>query len=483
MNSDSSSLVFLTQPWEAWAKTYPQQKAVIDLIHKQEWSYENLANQAHFLAHQWQAFQLPFGSRIALTLDASGTWIAAIWAAWMLGWVWAPIPPQTPSLRAQHQLDLFDPALIFDGQQTHLQTPKLPPCHPDAAYLFFTSGSTGTPKGVLVGKQGLTPLWQAQIQAFEVQHDSRTTWMLSPAFDASLSDIGVALTAGATLIISSAQHWKQVKTWKEDVERHQISHIDIPPSLLAIWSKHHQRVFPKGLPSCLKTLIVGGEASPQYSIDFWSNQVRWVNVYGPTEATVCTSLNLLKPGMGEASLGQPLSGIFYKVLPLDSDNPDVEEVNEGELWIGGEAVALEYWQNPLLTKERFFKDNQGQKWFKTGDFVEKKSKQEWIWQGRIDRQIKRHGQLLHLDEVEQTFYRLPSVNQAVVFLDEQDDLIVALPEHLQSHKAHLESQIQLLLPKWGQPQHWWFTGMFPKTLSGKINRKELQTQWQKKRKP
>src|SRR5262249_6326327 len=69
------------------------------------------------------------------------------------------------------------------------------------AYAIYTSGSTGEPKGVLVEHRGVVNLLDAQILAFGLTPGSRALWVLSPAFDASVSDVGTVLLSGATLCI------------------------------------------------------------------------------------------------------------------------------------------------------------------------------------------------------------------------------------------------------------------------------------------
>src|SRR5262249_774633 len=71
----------------------------------------------------------------------------------------------------------------------------------ELAYVIYTSGSTGQPKGVLVTQRGITGLLDAQIEAFGLGPGCRSLWLLSPLFDASVSDVGTALLAGATLCI------------------------------------------------------------------------------------------------------------------------------------------------------------------------------------------------------------------------------------------------------------------------------------------
>jgi non-ribosomal peptide synthetase component F len=348
------------------------------------------------------------------------------------------------------------------------------------AYVFFTSGSTGVPKGVLVGDGGLDALWETQTKAFGMDETSVSTWMLSPAFDASVSDVGCALWCGSTLLVVPAGRWKRPRTFLEDVTQYGVTHMDAPPALLALWARKSQTLFSGGIPPTLKTLIVGGEVSPPDSVDFWTRHLRWVNVYGPTETTVCSSLEVLDGNTGThiPTLGDPLPGIAYRVLEAGSTCPDGPEVTDGELWIGGEAVALGYLQQPDLSAERFFED-QGRRWFKTGDRVEKTTtggRDVWVYKGRMDRQVKRHGQLLHLDEVEQVLQAVPGVVCGVVVVDSHDHLVGLLSDGVD--ETVLMTHLQSRLPAWGVPRHWFVAPDWSLTQSGKPDRTALLAQWE-----
>lgn len=460
-----TALPALVAPWAAHAAAAGEHPALLDLGTGETWSWARLAEEAARRAKRWRAAGLRPGDRVALCLPAGPEWVASVWAAWLCSAVWSPLPPGGPEERNKALHAALDPRLTVSlgGTARHHET--LAPCPPDAAYLVHTSGSTGVPKGVLVGAAGLPTLWAEQARWFGTTPDTRASWMLSPAFDASVSDIGVALTAGACLAIVPPGRWRRFGAFARDLAEHGIGQIDAPPSWLGLWA---HREPPEGL----RCVVAGGEPTPSPILAAWSSKVRWVNVYGPTEATVCTSAQIRRVAPGEeaqVTLGEPLPGVRYRLQEPGRACPDGAELAQGELWIGGPAVALGYWNDPVRTAERFAAFD-GTRWFRTGDAVIHREG-AWIYEGRLDRQIKRRGQMLHLDEVETVLAALPGVRTAVAFVDRRDRLAVAVDTDVPTEalRAHAAER----LPMWGRPQRWVRRTDWPRTATGKVDKRAL----------
>ena len=164
-----------------------------------------------------------------------------------------------------------------------LQCPA-PRSSSDLAYVIYTSGTTGRPKGVAVEHRGLVGLLDAQIKAFDLRPESRVLLFLSQSFDASLSDIGTPLLSGAAACIETALELSasfSPNVLAETLRNRRITHVDLPPALLAVLDVND-------CPPSLETIVIGGEVCPVEVVQRWSRKVRLVNVYGPTEATICT---------------------------------------------------------------------------------------------------------------------------------------------------------------------------------------------------
>lgn len=457
----------LTLTWRDHAKSLGSRAALHELGSNVVWSWNRLLQEVEDRRTQLRALGLVPGSRVVFLDEASPCWIAWMWACFEEAIVWCPLPPAQAIARRALQIKHCDPHAGVENDCLRLLDGSLELCPPESAYLIYTSGSTGDPKGVLVGRSGLMALWQAQQALFCTTQDTRAAWMLSPAFDASVSDVGVALTAGAMLFIVPPGRWMRYHSWQHDMDAHRIDQVDAPPSWLGLWHK-------KRPPASLRTIVAGGEPTPLGILQAWSNQVCWINVYGPTETTVCTSAEVRTGSdrdLVQASIGTPFAHVRYALHPFSGET----DQTVGELWIGGAAVALGYWKDPVLTRERFI-DRDGIRWFKTGDWVER-TPTKWIWKGRLDRQVKRNGKLLNLDEVESVAMQCPGISLACVIIDDADKLCLVVPPDAPANDTVM-SWCMNNLPAWGKPSRIMRLKDFPKTQTDKVDRDRVRARLQ-----
>lgn len=367
-------------------------------------------------------YHLPSYSKVALCLPRGIDYIASLLACWeenlcvcpCVGSMEEMVPFVDPSLRIDEGIS--SPNVTF--------IPLKDPCPVPTSYIITTSGSSGPFKMVAVPPFYLPSLWINQSKFFQVDHTSHTSWMLSPNFDASFSDIGVALSTGSTLLIATNNDWSSPKRFLKDLEDYRVSHIDAPPSFLNVLRK-------KKVPSFLKTVVTGGEVTPSSIVQAWGKDVRWVNVYGPTEATVCTSMCVLHPYDNDelSLLGEPLPLVSYALINEDNPVPHAPLPNEeGELCISG-PLAHGYVGNPEKTQESFPVFD-GVRWYKTGDWVKYDEKWGYRFLFRLSRVVKHLGKWVLLDEMEEQLSGMVGVDQAIVhqkdgvlqgFIKKEDD--------------------------------------------------------------
>ncbi|MFK7767826.1 MAG: amino acid adenylation domain-containing protein [Mariniblastus sp.] len=451
-------------------------------------SYRQLWNTSGVIARQINQFGLGRESVVGVCVPKSAEYIATIVGIWRAGAAWVPLEPSLPKERIRFlttdsdcELVVCDPTNDFGGCETldvaglldSKNQPSLPTVFAgidserlDLAYIIYTSGSTGKPKGVEVTHRGIVAFLDQQISALHLTPNSRSLFLLSTSFDASVSDIGTALLSGASLLIEPELHTNGRLVATADaivkiIADREITYIDIPPSLLS-------KIDPKTCPPCLTTILIGGEVCSASIVRQWASKVRLINVYGPTEATVCSSLSICDPTSWDRPLiGQPLDGIEYLI---DGEG------GEGELMIAGDCLARGYRNRSALTAQRFVKHG-CKSVYRTGDIVRLEEDGEYRFLGRIDRQIKLRGHRIEPGEIEAAIELHVAVHRAaVIFQKDSQDLIAVIESNSQGNQfskiqliGEVRIQVAKTLPSYAMPHQFFLVEELPVTASNKVD--------------
>jgi myxalamid-type nonribosomal peptide synthetase MxaA len=381
------------------------------------------------------------GELVPLEATRSAEFVVGVVGCWMAGAAFLPLDPRWPAERRAFVLEEAQcPGALVPGSS-------------GVAYCIYTSGSTGRPKGVLVGHGGILNLCDAQIPAFALEPGSRVLWILSPAFDASVSDIGTALLSGSTLLIEPDDELRDPAKLTHLLHARRVTHIDLPPAMLRLLDLH-------AIPDTLRTVVIGGEPAPVEVVRKWAARVRVVNVYGPTEATVCTSLCVVDPATWtEPLLGRPIPNVGYHVI-------------DGELCISGIGLALGYLNRPELDAAKFVTVG-GVRVYRTGDRVRVRDECEFVFLGRVDRQFKLRGQLVEPDEVEARLREMPGVRDVAAF-KRGNALVAAVVSDSGLSPGAVREWLAKSLPPWMVPSVVEFTPSLPRTTSGKVDYPTLE---------
>ncbi|MEO3977767.1 amino acid adenylation domain-containing protein [Streptomyces sp. CAU 1734] len=287
-----------------------------------------------------------------------------------------------------------------------------------AAYLVYTSGSTGRPKGVLVTHAGVAGLIATQRERFGVGPGTRVLQFASPAFDVAFWELCLALCTGGRLIIVPAERRVAGPELTEYAMEHGADFLVLPPALL--------EALP---PECTlpedSVLLAGTERVSPQLVTRWGKGRRLFNAYGPTEATVNSTLGACDPAEytgtapGSVPIGVPDPGTRAHVL--DAALRPVPPAVPGELYLGGAGLARGYLGRAALTAERFVADPfgpAGARLYRTGDVVRRRHDGRIDFIGRTDDQVKIRGFRIELGEVEAALTALDGVVSAAVTVRE-----------------------------------------------------------------
>ena len=435
--------VGLPELFQAQAAATPENAAVIRS--DTELSYAELNGQANRLAHFMITQGIGPERVVALALPRSPELVVAILAVLKTGAAYLPLDPEYPGIQLCFMLTEAAPALLIgtvatdrsliDGTSTPRlllddpdtavkvaeqpvsnptdaeRTVALRPAHP--AYVIFTSGSTGTPKGVVVSHRGLPGLATSLIDRLGIDARSRVLQSASINFDASVSDLFMALCSGAALVLPALHELLPGGPLRSLVERHRITHVALTPSALAMFE-------PGSLPSRV-TLVVFGEECPAELVGEWAPRHRMINAYGPTEATACVTLSdpLAPLERRTPPIGRPIAD--NRAYLLDASLRSVAPGVVGELHLAGPGLARGYLHRPGLTAERFAAcpfGEPGGRMYRTGDLARWNSDGELEFVGRVDEQGQIWGQRIEPGETASALRKHPDVAQAVAAIRE-----------------------------------------------------------------
>src|SRR3569833_1890888 len=388
-------------------------------------TYRQLDQRANAVAERLIAHGAGAERVVGLWADRSVEMLIGLLGILKSGGAYLPLDPAYPAERLRLMLNDARPLLLlgtepFDCGLPHLPVdtaarPQPPPrsVKPgDPAYLIYTSGSTGTPKGVVVTHTGLTALAASQVERLGITCESRVLQFATLAFDASVSEILMAWSAGACLILTPADSMSG-ESLHELLVTQRVTHATIPPAVLPTLRKTDDLA--------LKGLIVAGEACPAALVAHWSPGLRLINAYGPTESTVCATMSEPLQGDGVVPIGAPIRGT--RVYVLDAALEPVPVGVAGELYISGAGLARGYLNRAGLTAARFVADPYGEpgsRMYRSGDLVRWRDEGSLEYLGRLDQQVKVRGHRIELGEIEAALADYPAIEQAAVAVKDEE---------------------------------------------------------------
>lgn len=261
-------------------------------------------------------------------------------------------------------------------------------------------------------------------------------------------------------------------------QRRAISVLDLPT---AYWHELALAVATRDLafPSSVRTLIIGGEAALPNRVAQWFEKVpnvRLVNSYGPTEATVvATTCELRKEhgALARVPIGRPLTGVRVCIV---SDNGEVVDgpFVHGELAIAGPTLASGYLGAEAGSSKFRYIPDVGRAYM-TGDRVCVGRDGDLLFLGRVDDEVKIAGQRVYPSAVEAALASHPSVAEAAVVVEQRADGLRLLVAHVAGPDS--ESALRMWLSERISspmvPARIFVHDVLPKTAHGKLDRAAL----------
>ncbi|WP_022851250.1 non-ribosomal peptide synthetase [Limisalsivibrio acetivorans] len=426
------------------------------------------------------------GDRVAYLSERNAVSPAVILGIFRCGGVYVPIDPVYPEERIKYILEDCGARCIVADRD--LDTGGVPVYTPnitenryenfileglspeDPAYIIYTSGTTGRPKGVCIPHRGIVNTVTAQAAAWGAGAGERVLQFASLGFDASMSEIGMALLSGASLIVADRETILEPERFIRLMRHEKVSVATLPPSYL---NSLEGADFP-----WLKTLITAGEAPIERDVHRYSSRLRYINAYGPTEISVCASWHEVPADYegGLIPIGRAIpNGSIYI---LDKNLQPLPPGSVGEICVGGAGVALGYLNRDELTAEKFVPDPffEGGRMYRTGDTGRMLPDGSLVFTGRRDAQVKIRGHRVEPEEVARTLETVEGIDSAVAdALGEDGAKYLAAwytaPEELPAED--IKRALGRKLPPYMIPSVYTHMQSFPLNASGKIDRNAL----------
>jgi amino acid adenylation domain-containing protein len=465
-----------------------------------EYSYAHLLSEARKYASTLQRAGIGPGARVGLLLDKSPSLYASILGTLMSGAAYVPLAPSYPAERLQLIVDQAELAAVIRSSDTSTIDLRSGPrdlltheiegaatgdfipvaITADAvAYVLFTSGSTGIPKGVMVSHANASAFVSWAIDFCGLTADDRMSGHSDVSFDLSVFDLFGAWSSGACLV--PVIEMTDRTTPSSFIAAHRITIWFSVPSVLSTMQAtgdltEHNLTSIRFALFCGEPLLPG----PVRALMQACPHARVANLYGPTEATVaCAACELRSLPAADAEsipIGWRTRGT--EVFVWHDEGRVAQPGETGEIMIAGDQVALGYWKREEETAQRFIADPRGtgKRSYRSGD-LGLVGESGPVFKGRLDNQVKFRGWRIELGDIE---HHLASQQQvvecavSVIRREGKTDALAAFVRLASPRTAKsIVAELRERLPDYMIPTHIRVVQDFPRTLNGKIDRKQL----------
>jgi amino acid adenylation domain-containing protein len=473
--------------------------------------FRELQARSNQFAHHLRRLGAGRGTRVALCVERSLNMVVALLGILKTGAAYIPLDPSYPADRLQFMLEDAEATLLVtqsgalkklrfseaktvnldtdwqgiartsaDNLSTHVEPG-------DPAYVLYTSGSTGRPKGVRGTHRGAINRFQWMWERYPFQTGEVCCQKTNLGFLDSMWEIFGPLLAGIPSVIVPAEVVRDPEEVLRSLAGAGVTRIVLVPSLLRALLDHapnlKERVPRLKLWSCSGEAL-SGELARRFRQGF--PQATLLNIYGSSEvAADVTWHDVLEEEEdigATVPIGKPISNTQMYVL--DPHRNPVPVGVRGEIYVGGDGLALGYWNRAALTAERFV-DNpiapeQSKRLYRTGDLGRWRGDGEIEYLGRVDGEVKLRGMRIDLGEVESVLLSHAEVREGAVIRVEEggEARLVAylVPEEREKADGReLRRYLRSKLPEHMVPARFVQVAELPLLSSGKVNRRALAT--------
>ncbi|CAF3911367.1 unnamed protein product, partial [Adineta steineri] len=413
---------------------HPQKVAVA--LDDQTWTYSELVEQIKRTTYHLHRSNFVRGQIVYQFVERSLEMVSGLFGIICASGVYCPLNPTDPYERVTSILKQLQGSCVLTHQKTRHLFPatssikqfilldeilsplsdvedmeELPDCkeHGDAL-IICTSGTTGRHKAVVHSFRSFATCiraysqWDLGIYTSQdhVLQVAACSWILH------ISEIMLPLVVGGTLVLLRPNGHLDMDYFSQALMQQQVTTITIGPGIIRALTSYLEKTQRLGTLKFLRNVITTGEAmKPQQLVKLLdvlqSFGVKVCTQYGMTECNTVLGCQLFSFNDGFVPMGHPLPG--YRCLLIDKQGQIIHNTNRsseiGQLHIGGLALFDRYFNDPERTNNMFVTVDK-EVYMKTGDLARYNERGELVHAGRIDFQVKVHGQRVETTEIENT---------------------------------------------------------------------------------
>ena len=424
-------------------------------------------------------YNLPKGHPVVIYGHKEAKFLVSIVACMSLGLPYIPVDTIYPKERLHKIISIVNSALLIntidntlDFNKENINTTYY--LDDPIIYIIFTSGSTGEPKGVQITQNSILDFKKWLNSDFGLSKNSVFMNQAPFSFDLSVYELVGFLSLGATIVLNSKDIIENHLLYFERLKKYSCNVWVSTPSFISKLLLSSE--FVEENIKSLKTFLFCGEVLPSNTVkriknSFPSSIV--LNTYGPTEATVATTLieitfDILEKYSKNLPVGYVKENSNINLL-------DIDEQNIGELEIVGDNVSIGYFKNEELNKQKFEKKYEKRS-FRTGDFGYFEDGL-LFFANRKDELIKLHGFRIELGEIDKELLSDKMVSESITIpLKRGNDVAKIISFVIGSKSLDIEvlkHNISKNLPYYMIPSDIVVLDKFPYNSNHKIDKNEL----------
>jgi amino acid adenylation domain-containing protein len=353
----------------------------------------------------------------------------------------------------------------------------------DLAYILYTSGSTGVPKGVMLTHRNALTFVQWCADTIGIRSDDRLSNHAPLHFDLSMFDLFLASFGGACVLPVPDEEAFFGVSLARFVAEERITVWYSVPSALTLLTKAVDDV---DALARLRAVVFAGEVFPTKHLRDLRRLVPgaelW-NLYGPTETNVCTAYRVTELPDDDRTIPIGRACENTEVFALKDDGSPAGVGEEGELYVRGSTVMKGYWGRPDDTARVLvphpLDPTSGDRVYRTGDLVRLRTDGDYDFLGRRDHQIKSRGYRIELGDVESVLNGHPDVAEAVAIAVPHEEwgtaiaAFVVARDGVSMTELDIRRHVASRLPQYMAPASIRFVDRFPRTSTGKVDRRRL----------